>query len=522
MSRIYDISIEPAVIDEDMLRRAVEEQGPKGEAGEIAREEGVDFANADSLRLDFKNILKIDNLWMFQSIVKLQMDNNIIEKIEGLECLVNLEWLDLSFNNIEVIEGLEKLTKLKDLTLFSNRIRLIENMDSLESLHVLSLGNNQLNDLENAVYLRKFRTMRTLNLEGNPFCTRDEYRNFIIAHLPYLEFLDYRLIDEKMRGEALEAYKELVQELVEEEESIKREAEEKRVKEDEFNLHRSGYIENLNGSYMYESLFFEDAEGEKLSRQPGVPPLLVELKAKFTEICINLFNFGLAELERRNKEMEAFDACIDEAKEENKQSAMGHIARFHDYQLKVFAELTTSNDAKQVEEVIAEYNRDVSDLWDKLMALELQLVDQLDETIKEFERNMQEIVAAFIENVQGLIAQLRDLENQHHERLMEISLLTLEKVIKNEFVDELTEDVRELFVDKDAVMNAVSASHDLHLLRIDNREDDIVTKITQWMKTMMDRIHQSEEVVRNRKRVSEINNLIDHLREDVENLELLV
>ena len=48
----------------------------------------------------------------------------------------------------------------------------------------------------------------------------------------------------------------------------------------------------------------------------------------------------------------------------------------------VFAELTTSNDAKQVEEVIAEYNRDVSDLWDKLMALELQLVDQLDETIK--------------------------------------------------------------------------------------------------------------------------------------------
>jgi len=522
MSRLYDVSIEPAVIDEDMLRKAVEEQGPKGEAGEIAREEGVDFANADTLRLDFKNILKIDNLWMFQSIVKLQMDNNIIEKIEGLECLVNLEWLDLSFNNIEVIEGLDKLYKLKDLTLFSNRIRLIENMDSLEHLHVLSLGNNQLTDLENAVYLRKFRTMRTLNLEGNPFCQREEYRNFVIAHMPHLEFLDYRLIDERMRAEALEAYKELVQELVEEEEAVKREAREKKVKEDEFNLHRSGYIENLNGSYMYESLFFEDSEGEKLSKQPGVPPLLVELKAKFTEICINIFKFGLSELDRRNKEIEAFTSCIEEAKEENKQTATKYIAEFHDYQLKIFAELTTSTDPKAVEDLIVEYNRDVSDLWDKLMALELQLVDQLDETIKEFERNMQEIVAVFIENVQGLIAQLRDLENQHHERLMEISLLTLEKVIKNEFVDELPEDVRELFIDKDAVMNAVSASHDLHLLRIDNREDDIVTKITQWMKNMMDRIHQTEEVVRNRKRVSEINNLVDHLREDVDNLELQV
>ena len=42
----------------------------QGEAGEIAREEGVDFANADALRLDFKNILKIDNLWMFQRWAK--------------------------------------------------------------------------------------------------------------------------------------------------------------------------------------------------------------------------------------------------------------------------------------------------------------------------------------------------------------------------------------------------------------------------------------------------------------------
>ena len=58
-------------------------------------------------------------------------------------------------------------------------------------------------------------------------------------------------------------------------------------------------------------------------------------QAKFTEICINLFNFGLTELDRRNKEIEAFNACIEEAKEENKQNAMTHIAKFHDYQLKV-------------------------------------------------------------------------------------------------------------------------------------------------------------------------------------------
>ena len=89
MSRLYD-TIEPSVIDDDMLHKAVEEQGPKEEAGKIAKQEGIDFADVLSLRLDYKNVLKIDNLWCFKSLTKLQLDNNIIENIEGLDHLVNL------------------------------------------------------------------------------------------------------------------------------------------------------------------------------------------------------------------------------------------------------------------------------------------------------------------------------------------------------------------------------------------------------------------------------------------------
>ena len=39
------------------------------------------------------DILKIDNLWCFTNLTKLQLDNNIIEKIEGLDLLTNLVWL---------------------------------------------------------------------------------------------------------------------------------------------------------------------------------------------------------------------------------------------------------------------------------------------------------------------------------------------------------------------------------------------------------------------------------------------
>ena len=55
MSRLYD-TVEPNVIDDAMLKSAIEEQGPKEEAGDIARKEGIHFEDVTQLRLDFKSM----------------------------------------------------------------------------------------------------------------------------------------------------------------------------------------------------------------------------------------------------------------------------------------------------------------------------------------------------------------------------------------------------------------------------------------------------------------------------------
>jgi len=78
----------------------------------------------------------------------------------------------------------------------------------------------------------------------------------------------------------------------------------------------------------------------------------------------------------------------------------------------------------------------------------------------------------------------------------------------------------QLFVDKDTIINAVSSSHDVHLLKIDNREDELITRINGWMTDFIEETHQKEEISRNRARVTEINNLIDHLRDELDNLDL--
>lgn len=66
----------------------------------------------------------------------------------------------------------------------------------------------------------------------------------------------------------------------------------------------------------------------------------------------------------------------------------------------------------------------------------------LQEVVKDFERNLQDMVSMFIESIMAFMSTARDLENSHHEKLSEIALPIVDKLAKNEMDDEISEDVR--------------------------------------------------------------------------------
>ena len=68
----------------------------------------------------------------------------------------------------------------------------------------------------------------------------------------------------------------------------------------------------------------------------------------------------------------------------------------------------------------------------------------LQETIKEFERNMTEMVGAFVENVRALTAQCRQLENQHYERLVDIGVRLIDKGVKTELDNDLADQLQQV------------------------------------------------------------------------------
>ena len=76
-----------------------------------------------------------------------------------------------------------------------------------------------------------------------------------------------------------------------------------------------------------------------------------------------------------------------------------------------------------------------------------------------------------------------------------------------------------MFVDKDTVVNAVSASHDVHLVHIDNQEDRMLTSMKNFVANLVGST-QKQEVERNRDRVHEISMFVDHMKQELDALDL--
>ncbi|NXP97865.1 DRC3 protein, partial [Vidua macroura] len=480
MSQFFK-NIEPNIIDDEMLQKAIEEKCPE-DLGDIAREESINVKVVTELQFSFKNILQIDNLWPLENLTKLQLDNNIIEKIEGLETLVHLVWLDLSFNNIEVIEGLDTLVKLQDLSLYNNRISKIEHMDTLQELQIFSIGKNNLTILEDVIYLRRLKSLQTLNLSGNPFCSEEHYRLFVVAHLPSLVYLDFKLVRNStvrflhsLIGKSGNSILQSLCFVALGAGSLQKSGSQK---------HTAAFVEYLNGSFLFDSLHAEDTEAAKLASLPGVGDLLQAYPSWFVLVCENLYNYGLEEYEKREAEVSKFYKRLHEILAVNQQESKRIISDFESRNQRRLDELSQARSGEIAESKRAQGKEDINQLWGALMTLEALVSNDLEELLQDFKRSIDVLASTFTENIQGIYpfhsSQCRDLENQHHEKLMEIVMATLKKLDHYELEEDFPDDLQRLFEDKNTIVNIINMSHSIRLRKIDKRESDMLCNTYQW------------------------------------------
>ncbi|XP_068731074.1 dynein axonemal assembly factor 11-like [Montipora capricornis] len=187
------------------------------------------------------------------SLEEISLHQQEIERIELLDKLCReLKILYLQSNLIPKIENVSRLKKLEYLNLALNNVTKIENLEGCESLQKLDLTVNFVGDLTSIESLRGNYHFKELYLTGNPCTEYDGYREYVVATLDHLKWLDGKEIDKSERILAKQDYERIRKKIIcqQKEYDKKREKEkedaEKKKSEKEKHVTNETVTDNIN------------------------------------------------------------------------------------------------------------------------------------------------------------------------------------------------------------------------------------------------------------------------------------
>lgn len=144
------------------------------------------------------------------SLEEISLHQQEIERIELLDKLCrDLKIVYLQSNLIPKIENVSRLKKLEYLNLALNNITRIENLEGCESLQKLDLTVNFVGELTSVESLRGNYHFKELYLTGNPCTEYEGYREYVIATLDHLQWLDGKEIEKSERILAKQDYENI-------------------------------------------------------------------------------------------------------------------------------------------------------------------------------------------------------------------------------------------------------------------------------------------------------------------------
>ncbi|XP_029779772.1 protein tilB homolog isoform X1 [Suricata suricatta] len=152
------------------------------------------------------------------SLEELSLHQQEIERLEHIDkwCR-DLKILYLQNNLIGKIENVSKLKKLEYLNLALNNIEKIENLEGCEGLTKLDLTVNFIGELSSVKTLQHNIHLKELFLMGNPCADFDGYRQFVVATLQQLKWLDGKEIERSERIQAWQNFPVIEQQVREQE-----------------------------------------------------------------------------------------------------------------------------------------------------------------------------------------------------------------------------------------------------------------------------------------------------------------
>ncbi|XP_072431046.1 leucine-rich repeat-containing protein 72 isoform X1 [Chiloscyllium punctatum] len=155
-----------------------------------------------------QNQLKLSKCKVKNDLIELYLANEGLTEVPNLSRFKWLKYLWLHHNKIKTINCLSMNYHIKELYLHNNLITDVTGaLKHLTSLQILMLQNNWLHKVEKVISeFKKLRWLHTLNLFNNPLTQEQDYRLYVIYHVPSVQLLDRQLITQKERDAAFGTY----------------------------------------------------------------------------------------------------------------------------------------------------------------------------------------------------------------------------------------------------------------------------------------------------------------------------
>lgn len=510
MAKASASKAEMSVIDDKLLVDGILADKSPVEA-EVLRANGepnlVDLSpSVWSLTLSFKKIGRIENLVGFDALTKLCLDNNSIEEIRGIGHLKTLRWLDLSFNRIRKIQGLESLTQLEDLSLFSNKIVAVEGLERCSRLECLSLGNNRITNLEQVTRLRQLRSLKMLAISGNPVCAGPEFRMSVLAYVDSLQYLDFASVDPADKHVAKEQFHDELLD-VEEKESV---VSEKRARDAALEAHLAKLDQAgiLFAHSMFDDMFAEDADLDKLKPLPGIKENIESFRQNFKQMSDEFVVLAMEKYASKRREVDSFEESIKKMRAKDDAASTQLIAAFNKSNKAVVVSITAQHanvSRAECQRLVKGLIDELDKVCDELMSMELRQVERFEAMVDEFDNRLAEAKLSALETQQVFFRAVEELEDKFTANTRGVVSDLMERLAREELAEDfLDEGAMGLLLDKEGTVGVVGSSHDMHLSRILKREDEAKNAETKRYNDAVSG-HMHAEKMRNRNRVLEIH-----------------
>jgi hypothetical protein len=254
-------------------------------------------------------------------------------------------------------------------------------------------------------------------------------------------------------------------------------------------------------------LFKEDAENGKLIHLPFWDEKREETAQKLnpdTEVFIQKI---LEAHTNKIKERARYAQALKKSQTMCQETSISIISSFSKAKKKLWATVQTLETADALAALDNLIAANLA-MQNDLMEMELHQCEEEEQLLSEFEKSYLELMNETTELVSGHFTSFRDCQKAFNDSILSLTQQELERFASEGGGDEaLTEEQREVLKDKEPLMAAIQASHDVHISKIDAKEDSMTQQQTRTFNKMI-AADKETAAVRNRSRISEIAALV--------------